>query len=1642
MSRPARSVSTLISASLLGVSLVVAPLVALSASASTDGTGVIINEAYLSGGSAGSAYKNKFVELYNPTTAAISLEGTSIQYRSQSGTADPTGVTALSGSIPAEGYYLVHGNSNSASSTSPELPAADATFTASFSGTNGTIFLANQATALTAPATGSQVDNPLIIDMIGYGGSNTFETAAATAPSGNTDVKSLNRTDFIDTDDNSADFTLSASITPMNSASNAEQEPSPTPTETPAPTEAPTDVTQIDAIQGTTDTSPFVDQTVKTVGVVTAAYPGGGFDGFYIQSPDTGGPIDLTTHDASDGIFVYGTAATASVTIGDYVSVVGVVTEFYNLTEITAASASDVVQLNDDGIVDPIAATVALPETEAARESLEGMLLAPQGDFTVTNNYTTNNYAEIGLAAGTTPLVNPTVTARPGTDAYTAAIAANAARAVTLDDGASTSYLSSDAENTAVPYLATTEPVRIGAAVTFTKPVIFDYRRGVWKFQPTTALVAENADTVQPVTFENDRTDAPEDVGGDIRLATFNVLNYFSTTGDSLSGCSYYTDRVGDPTTVRGGCLARGAADAENFDRQQTKIVAAINALDADVVSLEEIENSAAFGKDRDDALQNLVTALNTDAGSDVWDLAGSPTDLPANEDVIRTAFIFKPATVELFGESVVLAESEAFNGRAREPLAQAFQLVGDDESSFLAIANHFKSKGSGSGADADQDDGQGASNATRVEQAEALVAFADELKTSTGIDRVFLTGDFNAYDLEDPLQVLLEAGYINQGAKTGEYTYAFGGTVGSLDHVFASAEADATVNDVDVWNINSVESVALEYSRYNNNLTDFYTPDAFRSSDHDPVVLGLNLTSTTDINLLNINDFHGRIDDNTVRFAGTIESLRAEYGDDATLFLSSGDNIGASLFASSSQLDVPTINTLNALRLSTSAVGNHEFDQGFDDLTGRVSEAANFSHLGANVYNVGTTTPALREYQIFEVDGVQVAVIGAVTRETPSLVSPNGIASLEFGDPVEAVNRVATQLTDGNLDNGEADVVVAEYHEGAGAGTVENATLAQELALTDSAFERIVNDTSSEVDAIFTGHTHKHYAWDAQVPGAADGVTRPVLQTGSYGENVGQVVLSYDSESGETTTAVNENVKRLAGIHSVTGTSAEVSAAQKAADAALNVALIAEFPRVAEVNTIVKAAIAEAKVLGDVSVGSLAADISRACLIAGVTECAEDRSAPSAMGTLVANSLRESLSSDLRGAADIGIVNPGGMRTDLTVGADGVITYADANAVLPFLNNLWTTTLTGAQFKTVLEQQWQRTALGVVPSRPYLQLGLSDNVNYTFDATRAEGDRITGIWVGGVAVDAEQDYRVGSFNFLLTGGDNFHEFTKGTDTSDSGLVDRDAWIDYITAKSPLSPSFAANQASVTGAPTIAVAPGDTVGFTISDVDLTSLGAPANTEFTLNWVGSSANLGSAPVDTSGAFPVSVTVPADATENSVIELTSAATGTVVRVAITVEPTAIVPSPTEAPVSATEDALVLSLEDAIDADKAVYTAGGTISIEVGTQYAGRFVSVWMRSVPVNLGSWLRVNTLGSVTTTIPANTAAGTHRIIVQDSTGAVVGWTEIRVTAAASTASSLPWTGVDATPGLFAAALLVLLGAVLLMQRRRRGSAQI
>ncbi len=1486
----ARRFTTALSAA-LGVALLGSAIVPLPASAAV-GSKVVINEAYLKGGSAGAFFNQKFVELYNAGDTAQDLSGWSLQYRAEKNFSTGN-VQKLTGSIAAGGYYLIALPGNGTSPAGAALPVADLTSTTiTPSGTNGQLFLANVGEAI-SPAAGSVADSR-VVDFLGYGNGVSFETAPAVVDGANTKPNALVRTDFVDTNDNAKDFTNTTTVTPQGSgrttptpdpSGSASPSPSPSASATQAPPVTPGAVIPISEIQGTGASTPLAGKTVTTRGIVTAAYPTGGYNGFFIQTPGTGGEIDPKTHKASDAVFVYGSAATATVAIGQHVEVTGTAAEFSGQTQINAEAAGVSVLSEQAAAVQP--AKISWPKTDEERELFEGMLLAPQGDFTVTNSYSTNQYAEVGLAAGTTPLRTPTDVARPGTLDYDTAVADNGARGVVLDDGASINFLNDANKGIPLPYVSLTNPVRVGAPVTFTKPVILDFRNNTWKLQPTQQLTVDNAKDVQPATFANTRTAAPAPVGGDLKISSFNVLNYFTTTAASVNCTSVYRDRAGNPITAN-TCPApgpRGAANDENLKRQQAKIVAAINGLGADVVSLEEIENSAKFGKNRDAALSTLVGALNTALGSEQWAFVPSPAALPTTEDVIRTAFIYKKAVAAPVGDSVILNDAAFRN--ARQPLAQAFAPVAFPDAKILAIVNHFKSKGdSDPKATGDNANGiQGAFNGDRVRQAEALGNFAKTRSAAVGTDDVFLLGDFNSYSQEDPIQKLRDFGFEPLEAGTGKYSYSFSGQSGSLDHVLASPSARELVTGADIWNINAVEALALEYSRYNYNALNFYDTTPYRSSDHDPVIVGLDLSPTTQVNLVGINDFHGRIDANTVRFAGTVEQVRAQYGEKNSLFISNGDNIGASVFASSYFGDKPTIDVLNALELKASAAGNHEFDKGANDLTDRVDGLADFPYLAANVFKDGK--PLLQEYAIFEVDGVRVGVIGAITESTPTLVTPSGIQGIEFREPVAEVNRVVAEIDD------KVDVIVAQYHEGSGAGQATT-TLEQAVA-AGGPFADIVNETSPEVDAIFTGHTHQLYAWNAPIPGREG--TRPIVQTGNYGENVGQIVLNVDAD-GHVVSSSARNVARAGGKDA-------------AVNAALDAELIRTYPRVAKVDSIVKAARAQADIVGRQPVGSVTADITTAFsggsyvdgVYAGGTR--GDRTKQSALGGLVADALLDSLDDSDRGGAEVSFVNAGGLRDELLYDANGEITLAEANAVLPFLNNLWTTTLTGEQVRQVLEQQWGDFAKRT--DNANLSLGVSENLRYTYDATLPAGQRITGVWIDGVPVDPAKGYRVGSFNFLLGGGDSFSVFAKGTDTRDSGLIDRDAWIDYLKKNPGLTPDFTARGVQVSGAR--AAAPGTEFTVTVSNLDLTSLGAPANTTLdasfgaetvspratarTMALAAPSARIAAlaAPAATSvavvdGSATVTVGVPADAVGTLQLRLTAQPTGTAVVVPVQV------------------------------------------------------------------------------------------------------------------------------------------------------------
>jgi 5'-nucleotidase len=543
------------------------------------------------------------------------------------------------------------------------------------------------------------------------------------------------------------------------------------------------------------------------------------------------------------------------------------------------------------------------------------------------------------------------------------------------------------------------------------------------------------------------------------------------------------------------------------------------------------------------------------------------------------------------------------------------------------------------------------------------------------------------------------------------------------------------------------------------------------------------------EVNLVAVNDFHGRINPNTAAWASTVETVSADTTTPAnTLMLGAGDLIGASEFASAILNDQPTIDVMNTLDLDASAVGNHEFDKGWADLRDRVigpaaSRNAKWEYLASNVTLRSNGAPALPPFSTFALDSgtpadtsddLTVGVVGGVTDETPSLVSPSGVAELQFSEEVAASARYADMLKDGNPDNGEADIVVAAFHSGAAVGV--GSSFEQEVA-KGGVFARMASMTGS-VDAIINGHTHQTYAFTGPKPG---GGSRAYIQTGEYAANVGQIKLTVDVGA--------------AGGPAVTSFTVRNVARSSTADLT--------NPRVLQVKAIVDEALAKAKLVGDTPVGAISADISRA--FNGVDASGkpvEDRGSESTLGDLVANALRDGIPADIA-KPDLGIVNPGGLRADLVykgepatnpANTDGVVTYAEANDVLPFVNNISAVALTGAQVKKILEQQWQPAG----SQRPFLHLGLSDNVQTTLDPTKPAGQRVTSIRINGAPIDLAKTYSVSTFSFLAAGGDNFTAFTEGK-TKDTGLVDRDLWIKYLTDHKPVAPNFAREQVYVSG---------------------------------------------------------------------------------------------------------------------------------------------------------------------------------------------------------------------------------------------------
>lgn len=544
------------------------------------------------------------------------------------------------------------------------------------------------------------------------------------------------------------------------------------------------------------------------------------------------------------------------------------------------------------------------------------------------------------------------------------------------------------------------------------------------------------------------------------------------------------------------------------------------------------------------------------------------------------------------------------------------------------------------------------------------------------------------------------------------------------------------------------------------------------------------------EVDLLTINDFHGRLEAappvaGAATLGGMVDSYEA--ANPNTIFAAAGDLIGASTFTSFIQDDEPTIDALNAIGLDVSSFGNHEFDQGRDDIA-RIQASADWPYLAANVYERGTGAPAFDEYSVVETGGVSIGFVGAVTDELPSLVSPDGIATLEVRPIVPEVNRVAAALSDGDPANGEADVVILLVHEGAATTSYASATDPA------SAFGSIVQGASADVDAIVSGHTHLQYDHDVPIPGTDR--TRPVISSGEYGVAYGHTTISVDPDTGELLSISSE---------------------------VLPLVTTPPFTPDPVVAQIVADAVAVASELGNVSLGSIATDITRGVQSNGSSE---NRGAESTLGNLVADA-QLAATQDL--GTQLAVMNPGGIRADLTYASSGDgdpagnVTYREAALVQPFANTLVTFDLTGAQVRQVLEEQWQPAG----SSRPFLKLGLSTGFEYTYDPTAAAGSRITTMTLDGAPVADDAVLKVVANSFLAAGGDNFGTLATGANKADSGRIDLTAFVDYIGANTPVTPDLAQRSVGVRLSAPAAEAgylPGEEVTATLSSLLFTKAG--------------------------------------------------------------------------------------------------------------------------------------------------------------------------------------------------------------------------
>lgn len=578
--------------------------------------------------------------------------------------------------------------------------------------------------------------------------------------------------------------------------------------------------TPIYDIQGNGATTPLYGTALATEGVVVGDFQVGGKNGFFIQDPT--GDSDLTT---SDGIFIYAPSS-MDVNVGDLVRVEGTAGEYNNLTQV---SASQVWQC-DTGMTLPEPAELSLPVTSLDDfEAFEGMYVTFPQDLVISEYFNYDRYGEIVLTSQRH--LTPTAFVEPGAPAIAEAQAFLLDR-ITLDDGRTNQNPDPAIHPNGLEF-TTFNRFRGGDLVTNLTGVL-DYSFNLYRVQPT-----QGAD----YTAANLRTAEPAIINGDIKIASFNVLNYFTSLDDGPDNCGPSEDME-----------CRGADTSEEFERQRIKIIEGISIIDADIVGLMEIENDR-LSLTADYAVADLVAGLNEKMGADTYAYIATGA---IGTDAIKVALIYKPGKVTPLGDFAILdstVDPRFLDDYNRPVLAQTF--VDNQVGEAITVAvNHLKSKGSECDAvdDPDLGDGQGNCNLTRLKAAQAEVDWLASDPTGTGVDRYLIIGDLNSYDKEDPIDAIKLGAddtadtdddfvdMVHEINGDAAYGYVFDGQVGYLDYALVSKNLVEFVADANIWHVNADEPDIIDYDMsFKAPAQDaLWEPNAYRASDHDPTIITL----------------------------------------------------------------------------------------------------------------------------------------------------------------------------------------------------------------------------------------------------------------------------------------------------------------------------------------------------------------------------------------------------------------------------------------------------------------------------------------------------------------------------------------------------------------------------------------------------------------------------------------------------------------------------------------------------------------------------------------------------------------------------------------------------------------------------------